>query len=43
MSHTNETSSVPVPETEESGVKVILNQLINESAQMTASHKLQHI
>ena len=42
MSHTNETSSVPVPETEESGVKVILNQLINESAQMMASHKLWH-
>uniref|UniRef100_A0A6C0EI64 DM2 domain-containing protein n=1 Tax=viral metagenome TaxID=1070528 RepID=A0A6C0EI64_9ZZZZ len=42
MSHENQSVSVPVPEIQESSVKSILNQLIEESTNMQTSHKLWH-
>ena len=34
MSHENESTNVPVPEVEETSVKSILNQLIEESSKL---------
>lgn len=42
MSHENESTNVPVPEVEETSVKSILNQLIEESAKLQSTHKVWH-
>ena len=42
MSHENESTNVPVPEVEETSVKNILNQLIEESSKLQSTHKVWH-
>jgi len=42
MSHENESTNVPVPEVEETSVKSILSQLIEESSKLQATHKVWH-